>query len=157
MPLLIGGGAAAFLSPWCWLLLRRRSQLKSFDKELLAALERLLGTLRAGNSCAAGLKAVASEMPQTIAGKFCFVHVEQNLGLPIDWAHRNMLQRVPNMQLQMGKQRREALHDLGVRTGVDDVKGLAAILIQADRFGSSIGQTLRVHFETMRVKRRQLA
>lgn len=37
------------------------------------------------------------------------------------------------------------------------MKGLAAILIQADRFGSSIGQALRVHSETMRVKRRQLA
>ena len=40
-----------------------------------------------------------------------------------------------NLQLQMGRPRREVLHDLGVRTGVDDVKSLAAILIQADRFG----------------------
>lgn len=62
-----------------------------------------------------------------------------------------------NMQLQMGKQRREVLHDLGIRTGVDDMRALAAILIQADRFGSSIGQALRIHSETMRVKRRQLA
>lgn len=45
-----------------------------------------------------------------------------------------------NFQLQMGRPRREVLHDLGVRTGVDDVKALAAILIQADRFGSSIAQ-----------------
>jgi tight adherence protein C len=49
-----------------------------------------------------------------------------------------------NLQLQMGRPRREVLHDLGVRTGVDDVKSLAAILIQADRFGSSIAQALRV-------------
>ena len=42
-----------------------------------------------------------------------------------------------NLQLQMGRPRREVLHDLGVRTGVDDVRSLAAILIQADRFGSS--------------------
>src|SRR5262245_22994726 len=48
-----------------------------------------------------------------------------------------------NFQLQMGRPRREVLHDLGVRTGVDDVKALAAILIQADRFGSSIAQALR--------------
>lgn len=43
-----------------------------------------------------------------------------------------------NFQLQMGRPKREVLHDLGVRTGVDDVRSLAAILIQADRFGSSV-------------------
>ena len=62
-----------------------------------------------------------------------------------------------NFQLQMGRPRREVLHDLGVRTGVDDVKSLAAILIQADRFGSSIAQALRVQSDSMRIKRRQLA
>lgn len=62
-----------------------------------------------------------------------------------------------NFQLQMGRPRREVLHDLGVRTGVDDVRSLAAILIQADRFGSSISQALRVQSDSMRVKRRQLA
>ncbi len=49
------------------------------------------------------------------------------------------------------------LHDLGVRSGVDDLKALAAILIQADRFGSSIAQALRVQSDTMRIKRSQLA
>jgi tight adherence protein C len=62
-----------------------------------------------------------------------------------------------NLQLQMGRPRREVLHDLGVRTGVDDVKALAAILIQADRFGSSIAQALRVQSDSMRVRRRQIA
>lgn len=62
-----------------------------------------------------------------------------------------------NLQLQMGRPRREVLHDLGIRTGVDDVKSLAAILIQADRFGSSIAQALRVQSDSMRVRRRQLA
>lgn len=62
-----------------------------------------------------------------------------------------------NFQLQMGRNRREVLHDLGVRTGVDDVKALAAILIQADKFGSSIAQALRVQSDSMRVKRSQLA
>lgn len=64
---------------------------------------------------------------------------------------------IANMQLQMGKQKREVLHDLGVRTGVDDMRSLAAILIQADRFGSSIAQALRVQSDSMRVRRRQLA
>ncbi len=62
-----------------------------------------------------------------------------------------------NFQLQMGRPRREVLHDLGVRTGVDDVRSLAAILIQADRFGSSIAQALRVQSDSMRTRRRQLA
>ena len=62
-----------------------------------------------------------------------------------------------NLQLQMGRPRREVLHDLGVRTGVDDVRALAAILIQADRFGSSIAQALRVQSDSMRVRRRQIA
>ena len=62
-----------------------------------------------------------------------------------------------NFQLQMGRPRREVLHDLGVRTGVDDVKALAAILIQADRFGSSIAQALRVQSDSMRTRRKQIA
>jgi tight adherence protein C len=62
-----------------------------------------------------------------------------------------------NLQLQMGRPRREVLHDLGVRTGVDDVKSLSAILIQADRFGSSIAQALRVQSDSMRTRRRQIA
>jgi len=61
------------------------------------------------------------------------------------------------MQLQMGRPRRDVLHDFGVRTGVDDVKSLVAILIQADKFGSSIAQALRVQSDAMRVKRRQIA
>jgi tight adherence protein C len=62
-----------------------------------------------------------------------------------------------NLQLQMGRPKREVLHDLGVRTGVDDVKSLAAILIQADRFGSSVATALRVQSDSMRTRRRQLA
>jgi tight adherence protein C len=62
-----------------------------------------------------------------------------------------------NLQMQVGRPRREVLHDLGVRTGVDDVRSLAAILIQADRFGSSIAQALRVQSDSMRTRRRQIA
>jgi len=62
-----------------------------------------------------------------------------------------------NMQLQMGRVRRDVLHDLGVRTGCDDMKALVATLIQSERFGSSIAKALRVQSEAMRVKRRQMA
>lgn len=62
-----------------------------------------------------------------------------------------------NFQLQMGRRRTEVLHELGYRTGVEDVRALAAILIQADKFGSSIAQALRVQSDSMRIRRRQLA
>ena len=62
-----------------------------------------------------------------------------------------------NFHLQMGRTRAEALHDLGVRTGVADLRALAAVLIQADKFGSSIAQALRVQSESMRTRRSQMA
>lgn len=62
-----------------------------------------------------------------------------------------------NFQLQMGRTRAEVLHELGSRTGVNDLRSLAAILIQADKFGSSIAQALRVQSDSMRTRRRQLA
>ena len=62
-----------------------------------------------------------------------------------------------NFQLQMGRTRAEALHDLGQRTGVDDLRALASILIQADKFGSSVAHALRVQSDSMRTRRRQLA
>lgn len=62
-----------------------------------------------------------------------------------------------NMQFQMGRTRTEVLHELGERNGVDDLKSLAAIVIQADKFGSSIAKALRVQSDSMRTRRRQLA
>ncbi len=65
--------------------------------------------------------------------------------------------RLCNMQLQMGRSRNEVLHELGERNGVDDLRALAAIIIQSDKFGSSIAQALRVQSDSMRTKRAQLA
>ena len=62
-----------------------------------------------------------------------------------------------NLQLQMGCGRNDVLHELGQRNGVDDLRALASILIQADKFGSSIAQALRVQSESMRTRRRQIA
>lgn len=64
---------------------------------------------------------------------------------------------IANFQLQMGRPRKEVLRDLGVRTGVEDMRSLAAVIIQAERFGSSIGSALRVQSDAMRLRRRQLA
>jgi tight adherence protein C len=62
-----------------------------------------------------------------------------------------------NLQLQMGRAKQQVLQELGLRSGVDDLKSLASILIQADKFGSSIAQALRVQSDSMRTRRRQLA
>jgi tight adherence protein C len=62
-----------------------------------------------------------------------------------------------NLQLQMGRAKHQVLQELGSRSGVDDLKSLASILIQADKFGSSIAQALRVQSDSMRTRRRQLA
>ncbi|MCC6509571.1 MAG: type II secretion system F family protein [Pirellulaceae bacterium] len=53
--------------------------------------------------------------------------------------------------LQMGRARNQVLQELGNRTGVDDLRALASILIQADKFGSSIATALRVQSDSMRV------
>jgi tight adherence protein C len=62
-----------------------------------------------------------------------------------------------NFQMQMGRPRAEVLHELGSRSGVDDLRALASIMIQADKFGSSVAQALRVQSDSMRTRRRQLA
>jgi tight adherence protein C len=64
---------------------------------------------------------------------------------------------IANFQVQMGRARKDVLRDLGTRTGVDDVRSLAAVVIQAEKFGSSIGAALRVQSDAMRLRRRQLA
>jgi tight adherence protein C len=57
----------------------------------------------------------------------------------------------------MGRTRKDVLRDLATRTGVDDVRSLAAVIIQAERFGSSIAAALRVQSDAMRTRRRQMA
>ncbi len=64
---------------------------------------------------------------------------------------------ISNFQLQMGRPRKDVLRDLGLRTGVDDMRSLAAVIIQAEKFGSSIGAALRVQSDAMRLRRRQYA
>jgi tight adherence protein C len=62
-----------------------------------------------------------------------------------------------NIEINMGRSRQDALRNLGKRTGVVDVKSLCAVLIQTDRFGTGIGQALRVYSESLRTRRRQRA
>lgn len=64
---------------------------------------------------------------------------------------------VVNLEIRAGTARDEALRHLSERTGVEDVKAFVSMLIQTDRFGTSIADSLRVHADTLRTKRRQRA
>ena len=64
---------------------------------------------------------------------------------------------IANMQLQMGLDRVHVLRDLGQRNGEESLRGLISVLVQASRFGSGIGEALRIHSDAMRIRRRQLA
>ena len=134
---IILGGVGFYLPPiFLWHL--RTTRQKEIFLTLPDALDLLVVCVESGLGLDAAMRKVTDEM-KGHAKVIC-----EELALA-------------NLQLQMGRPRREVLHDLGVRTGVDDVRSLAAILIQADRFGSSIAQALRVQSDSMRVRRRQLA
>ena len=83
----------------------------------------------------------------------------QRVGEELAFAHPDLSDelRLVNLQLRAGKGRTEALHNLGERTGVDDVISLVAMLVQTDKFGTSVAQSLRVFSDTLRTKRRQRA
>ncbi|MBI1355342.1 MAG: type II secretion system F family protein [Acidobacteria bacterium] len=96
------------------------------------------------------------------------VCVESGLGLDqaIMQVSRELQQGYPelsselaicNLEMRHGKRRSEALRNLGERSGVDDMKKLVSTLIQADRFGTSLAQSLRTHSEFMRLTARQRA
>jgi tight adherence protein C len=65
--------------------------------------------------------------------------------------------RLITTETRAGKPRLEAFRNFAARTGVEDVRSLVAMLIQTDRFGTSIAQALRTHAEVSRTKRRQRA
>lgn len=62
-----------------------------------------------------------------------------------------------NLEIRVGRERDEALRNLAERTGVDDLRSLVAMLIQTDRFGTSIGRAIRAFSDSLRTKRRQRA
>jgi tight adherence protein C len=83
----------------------------------------------------------------------------QRVGEELASTHQDLSDelRLVNLELRAGTARSDALRNLGARTGVDDLTSLAATLIQTDKFGTSVAQSLRVHSETLRTKRRQRA
>ena len=102
------------------------------------ALDLMVVCVEAGLGLDQAMRKVSEEMKKT------FPVIAEEFGLA-------------NLQIQMGRPRNDVLHELGVRSGVADLRALAGVLIQADKFGSSIAQALRVQSDSMRTKRRQIA
>jgi len=83
----------------------------------------------------------------------------QRVGQELAFAYPDLSDelRLVNLELRAGKARAEALRNLADRSGVDDLNSLVTMLIQTDKFGTSVAQSLRVYSETLRTKRRQRA
>jgi tight adherence protein C len=119
-----------------WFVGRRRKQ--AIFLALPDALDLMVVCVEAGLGLDAAMRKVSEEMKKS------YSILAEEFG-------------IANFQLQMGRARNEVLHELGVRTGVSDLRSLAGVLIQADKFGASIAQALRVQSDSMRIRRRQMA
>jgi tight adherence protein C len=134
----VASAGVAFYIPNVVLFFFKKSRQNNIFFGLPDALDLMVVCVEAGLGLDQAMRKVSDEMKKTYAV------IAEEFGLC-------------NLHLQMGKARNEVLHDLGARTGVDDLKALAAILIQADKFGSSVAQALRVQSDSMRTRRRQMA
>ena len=130
--------ASGYYIPAFWLSnvteKRKRTLLKSFPD----ALDLLVSCVEAGLGLDAAFRRVAEEMENAapdLSRELQLVTVEVNAGIP----------------------RTEALRHLSDRTGLDDINALVNVLVQAERFGTSVARALRVHSEHVRVRRMQRA
>ena len=131
-------GCSMFFLPDVLLALLGRHRKQSIFLGLPDALDLMVVCVEAGLGLDQAMRKVAEEMKKS------YRLIADEFGLC-------------NLQLQMGRSRHEALQELGQRSGVDDLRSLASILVQADKFGSSIAQALRVQSDSMRTRRRQIA
>jgi tight adherence protein C len=134
----IGVAGLSFYLPGFFVDVRKKKRGESIFLSLPDALDLMVVCVEAGLGLDAAMRRVTSELAQS-APVLCEEFA------------------IANFQLQMGRTRKEALRDLGIRSGVEDVRALSAVIIQAEKFGSSIGAALRVQSDAMRLKRRQLA
>ena len=116
---------------------------------------------RSGGSTASGSGCPTRSTCSSSASKPASASTRRSSASARSWRSRTRIcadeLRLINLELRAGKARAEALHNLAERTGVDDVASLVAMLVQTDKFGTSVAQSLRVHSDTLRTKRRQRA
>lgn len=129
---------AGWVAPVFFVRLRMRRRQKDIQRALPDTLDLLVVCVEAGLGLNQALARVAREIHHVSR------HMSEELALV-------------NLEIRAGTARDEALRNFGERTGLQDVRSLTAMLIQTDRFGTSIARALRVHADTLRTKRRQRA
>jgi tight adherence protein C len=135
---LVAGGMLGYLLPAIWLRLRIGGYQKSLNKGLPDALDLMVVCVEAGLTMEASMQRVGQELAlahPALAKELAVAHVETQMGVP----------------------RAEALRSVANRTGSAELKSLTAMLIQAEKLGTSIGRALRVHAESLRLKRQYAA
>jgi tight adherence protein C len=132
------GGLLGYVAPIFWLRNRIKKQQKSLEYGLPDALDLMVICVESGLAMDAAMSRVGEELS--------FVHPKLSRELEIT-----------HMETRMGLSRTESLRNLGVRTGSTPLQSLSSMLIQAERFGTSIAGALKVHAESMRVVRHQKA
>jgi tight adherence protein C len=130
--------AMGWVGPSFWLDKRIKKRQKEIQRALADALDLMVTCVEAGLGINQAIVRVAEEI------RFVSTSLSQELTMV-------------NLEIRAGRPREEALRNLGERTGVDDLRELTTMLIQTDRFGTSVAQALRVHADTLRTKRRQRA
>lgn len=127
--------ALGYTMPGIWLNQRIRKRKKEIQKALPDAIDLLTISVEAGLGFDPAIQRVAEKWDNELTREF-----------------RRLLQ-----DMRIGKQRREALREVSIRCGVDDLRVFISSIIQADQLGVSITQVLRIQSQQMRIKRRQRA
>jgi tight adherence protein C len=136
--LALGGVAMGYLLPGMVLARMAKRRAHRIRLALADALDLLVVSVEAGLGLDQAIQRVATELA------LAYPDLSDEL-------------KLINLELRAGKPRAEALRNLADRTGVDDLSSLVTMLIQTDKFGTSVAQSLRVYSETLRTKRRQRA
>ncbi|MBE0607695.1 MAG: type II secretion system F family protein [Deltaproteobacteria bacterium] len=136
--LAVAGAAAGLFLPATFLRSKARKRQEAITDSLPDALDLLTVCVEAGLGINSAFLRIAEE----------FRLSSPTLSEEVD---------VVNREIVAGKPRMEALRAFSDRTGVEDVKSLVAMLIQTERLGTSLAQSLRVHSDSLRVRRRQRA
>lgn len=135
-------GVYFFLVGWVGPVVVLRSKRGKRQAEIVKALPDALDLLVICVEAGLGLNQALSRVADDIR------HVSEVMSLEL---------ALVNLEISAGAVREDALRYLAERTGVEDVRTLVAILVQTDRFGTSVARSLRVHSDTLREKRRQRA
>jgi tight adherence protein C len=132
------GGLLGYLAPVIWLKLKIKGNQRALTYGLPDALDLMVVCVESGLTVDGALQRVGTE-----------------LGLAHPALSREL--SIAHMETRVGLSRSDAMRNLGNRTGCTGLIQLAAMLIQADRFGTSIAQALRVHADTLRSQRHAAA